>query len=150
MKKIVSKILIAFVVLSFLSFNYPDEPETYSLSVKIVGFRNSEGHVQCALYNKDGSLPDEDFEKYYKMQIGEINNEVSIVSFEGLPKGTYAINILHDENKNGKVDKGFILPIEGLGFSNYTALGLANRPSFGRASFEINSDKEITVQVIYM
>jgi uncharacterized protein (DUF2141 family) len=31
----------------------------------------------------------------------------------------YAINILHDEDNNGKIKKGFVLPKEGMGFSNY-------------------------------
>jgi uncharacterized protein (DUF2141 family) len=31
--------------------------------------------------------------------------------------------LLHDENKNGKIDKGFILPKEGIGFSNFQSIG---------------------------
>jgi uncharacterized protein (DUF2141 family) len=36
-------------------------------------------------------------------------------------KGTvqFAINILHDEDNNGKIKKGIIFPGEGIGFFNY-------------------------------
>jgi uncharacterized protein (DUF2141 family) len=58
--------------------------------------------------------------------------------------------IFFTKNENGEIDKGFILPIEGVGFSNYQSIGLTNRPNFSKASFELNSDKKIAVKVIYM
>jgi len=77
-------------------------------------------------------------------------NGSSTITFKNIPSGKYAINILHDENKNGKIDKGFILPIEGIGFSNFQSIGLTNRPNFSKASFELNENKTINVKVIYM
>jgi len=67
-----------------------------------------------------------------------------------LPKGKYAVNILHDENKDGKIDKGWILPTEGVGFSNIKSISPFNRPNFSKASFELESDKIIKVKIIYM
>jgi uncharacterized protein (DUF2141 family) len=81
---------------------------------------------------------------------GEIINGSSTITFKNIPSGKYAVNILHDENKNGKIDKGFILPIEGIGFSNFTKIGLGNKPNFKKASFEVKENKTITVKVIYM
>jgi uncharacterized protein (DUF2141 family) len=60
------------------------------------------------------------------------------------------VNILHDENENGQIDKGFILPIEGVGFSNYQSIGFTNRPNFLNASFELRSNKTIGVKIIYL
>ena len=60
------------------------------------------------------------------------------------------MNILHDENNNSKIDKGLLLPKEGIGFSNYQTIGLRNRPNFSKASFELNTDKTVEVKVIYM
>ena len=71
-------------------------------------------------------------------------------TFSHLPKGNYTVNILHDENNNGKIDKGLILPKEGIGFSNYSSIGLTNRPNFKKASFELTQNKTIKVKVIYM
>lgn len=60
------------------------------------------------------------------------------------------MNILHDENGNGKIDKGLLLPKEGIGFSNYSTIGLGNRPNFRKANFEVEQDLRIRVQVVYL
>ena len=142
--------LLAFALsLTPYSFAKPNA-ETFSLTIDVKNLRNEKGVVQFALYNKDGSIPDEDYEDYYKILKGEIINGSSTISFKNIPTGKYAVNILHDENKNGKIDKGFILPIEGIGFSNFQSIGLTNRPNFSRASFELKENKTINVKVIYM
>lgn len=138
---IVSTILLSFTV---------KEQNTFTLTVEIENLRNSKGEVQFALYNTDGSIPDEHYKNYFKIDKSRIENGKAEITFSNLPKGIYAVNILHDENKNGKIDKGFILPKEGIGFSNYSSIGLTNRPNFKKASFELNQNKTIKVKVIYM
>ncbi len=91
-----------------------------------------------------------EYKKYYKKDIATINNNTSTITFNDLPKGKYAINILHDENENGKIDKKFILPIEGIGFSHYTSIGFTNKPKFSKASFELDSNTKMNIKVIYM
>jgi len=134
----------------FLSFIEQNNDQTFDLTIKVDNLRNSKGIVQFALYNEDGSIPDEKYKKYFKKNIASINDKKSTITFNNLPKGRYAINILHDENRNGKIDKNFILPKEGIGFSNYESIGFSNKPKFSKASFELNSDKEINIKVIYM
>ena len=142
--------LLAFALsLTLYSFAKPNA-KTLSLTIEVKNLRNEKGVVQFALYNKDGSIPDEDYENYYKIVKGEIVNGASTITFKNIPSGKYAVNILHDENKNGKIDKGFILPIEGIGFSNFRSIGLTNRPNFSKASFELKENKTINVKVIYM
>lgn len=142
--------LIAFALsLTLYSFVNPNA-DTFSLTIEVNKLRNEQGVVQFALYNKDGSIPDKDYENYYKIAKGEIVNGSSKITFKNIPSGKYAVIILHDENKNGKIDKGFILPIEGIGFSNFQAIGLSNRPNFSKASFELKENKTISIKVIYM
>ncbi|NOR27106.1 MAG: DUF2141 domain-containing protein [Lutibacter sp.] len=105
--------------------------------------------VQFAIYNKEGSIPNEKYKKYYKKDIALITKDSSTITFTNLPKGKYAINILHDENENGKVNKGFMLPKEGIGFSNYESIGMRNRPKFSKASFELNETTVKSIKVIY-
>lgn len=147
-----ASIFISLAVgLSFFLCSFSESHlETYSLTVKVEKLQNSKGVVQFALYNKDGSIPDEDYKNYYRLEKAKIVNGKSEITFKNLPKGIYAVNILHDENNNGKVDKGLLLPKEGIGFSNYQTIGLRNRPGFSKASFELNADKTIGVTVIYM
>ena len=144
------KIFILFIAVILMSFNFPVNEETYSLTIKVKDLRNSKGVVQFAVYNKDGSIPDEKYKKYYKKDISTIKNNTSTITFNDLAKGKYAINILHDENKDEKIDKKFILPKEGIGFSNYKSIGFTNKPNFSKASFELNSNTEMNIKVIYM
>tara|TARA_R110001583_G_scaffold48522_1_gene152013 strand:+ start:1768 stop:2217 length:450 start_codon:yes stop_codon:yes gene_type:complete len=147
------KIALLFITFTLLSFNKLVTEETYSLTVKVEGFHNSNGEVLFALYNTEGSIPDEKYEKYFKKGISQVDeNSTATFTFKNLPKGSYAVNILHDENKNGKIDKKFMLPIpkEGVGFSNYESIGLSNRPKFSKASFELNSNMTKVIKVIYI
>ena len=95
-----------------------------SLTVSVNKLRNSNGNVLFALYNTEDAFPDEHYKKYYKILRGKIENGSSLVIFENLPPGKYAVNILHDENKDGKIQRRFILPLEGIGFSNFQSLDL--------------------------
>lgn len=141
---------LVFLVGYSFTFKNEHKSETYSLTIEVKNLRNAKGIVQFALYNKDGSIPDEDYENYYKILKGEIISGSSTIIFKNIPSGKYAVNILHDENKNGKIDKGYILPIEGVGFSNYQSIGLTNRPNFSKASFQLKENKTISVKLIYM
>ena len=144
-------ILISFIfVLISFSFTSESEKGTISLTVKVDNLQNSNGVVQFSLYNQDGTIPDEHFKKYYLQQKSKVKNNSATITFTNLPKGTYAVNILHDENDDGIVDKGFMLPIEGLGFSNFDALNLFNRPSYKKAQFVLESDTTMNIPIIYM
>lgn len=66
--------LIAFAILLALYSFTSSNADTYSLTIEVKNLRNTKGIVQFALYNKDGSIPDEDYENYYKIEKGEILN----------------------------------------------------------------------------
>jgi len=149
MEQIIKKIVFVFIFITFVSFNKKDFEESYSITIKVNKLRNSKGVVQFALYNTEGSIPDEKYKRYYKKKVAPITKDSSTVVFTNLPEGKYAINILHDENENGKIDKGFMLPKEGIGFSNYQSIGIRNRPKFSKASFLLNSDTVKEIKVIY-
>lgn len=143
MKKLIS------VLFLLLFFNYSYSQESYSLTLKVTDLRNSTGVVVFALYNKDGSIPDEKLKKSYKKEFVAITRNSATVTFNNLPKGNYAVFVLHDENKNNKIDKKFILPTEGVGFSNFQTINLSNRPSFSKASFLINENLIKSIKIIY-
>lgn len=139
---------LAVVLLLFSSFQQK-EAATFQLKVNVNELRNAKGLVQFALYNKADAFPDEDYKKCYRILSAKIENGSSEVTFENLPAGQYAINILHDEDSDGRIKKGLILPKEGIGFSKYQSIGLSNKPSFKKASFALKEDKEINITVIY-
>ena len=59
--------------------------------------------------------------------------------FDGLPRGGYAIAVIHDENGNAKLDTFAGIPREGFGFSRNPAIGFGP-PRFAAARFAIESD----------
>ena len=104
-----------------------------------------------AIYNKDGSIPDQKFKKYYRKESASIVDNKSEITFNNLPQGLYAVIILHDENNNGKIDTKFMLPLpdEGVGFSNYNDFRLNNRPNFKKARFNLKNDSTVVVKINY-
>lgn len=150
MKTIFNTLLVISLTMLITSFSDRRPENAYSLTVEVTGLRDSDGILQFALYNKEGSIPDEHYRNYYRLLKTGITNGSAKITFEDIPAGIYAVNILHDENENGKIDKGFILPKEGIGFSNYESIGLRNKPSFKKASFNLHADTFIVIKVIYL
>ena len=148
MRKSILIIQVFLLLVMFSSFQ--KQEKTYPLTVKVMELRNSKGVVQFALYNTEDSFPDEHYKKYYRKLTAKIANGASTVTFENLPVGRYVVNILHDEDGDGKIKKGIILPKEGIGFSNFQSLKITNRPTFKKAAFDLDSQKSIEVDIIYM
>ena len=68
------------------------------------------------------------------------------LSFKDLKPGAYAVQVMHDENGNGKLDANFLgMPVEGYGFSNNPQV--MRRPTYDEARFELAADAAITVQL---
>lgn len=144
---------LVYLLFSLITMGHPSPNNgLYELTVQVNDLRNNDGEVIFALYNEDGTLPDEKYKHFYLKGASEINNNSAEYVFTDLPKGNYAVNILHDENLNGKIDKRRFPPTpkEGIGFSNYDSIGLRNKPNFSNASFRLDSTMAINVTVIYM
>lgn len=97
MKQLQSISLMLIVSTILLSFTAKKQ-NTFTLTVEVENLRNSKGEVQFTLYNTDGSIPDEHYKNYFKIDKSRIENGKAEITFSNLPKGIYAVNILHDEN----------------------------------------------------
>ena len=124
--------------------------QAQTLTVVATGLKNDKGEVQFSLYNKKGTIPDKTLSKYYKMKRVAITGTTAKAVFKDLPKGRYAVSVFHDENNNGKIDKGLIMPKEGVGLSNYKTINFFNLPNFKEASFLLEHNKEVKIGVIYL
>jgi len=123
------------------------QPKTVSITVQIDGLKNKNGYVGIALFDGHGDFPEGDglVTKYV-----EANGSSIEVTFEDLEPGTYAIAVLHDENGNEEMDYNeYGMPEEGFAFSN-NAMGQEGPPSFGDASFEVNADKVVSIDMMYL
>ena len=140
------KVLLAIAIILFTSLT----TQAYNLTVIAKGLKNNKGKVQIAIYNKDGTIPDKEQNKYYKMKRVSIHSKEAKTVFKNLPKGRYAVSVYHDENNNHKIDKGLIMPIEGVGLSNYKSVNPFHLPNFKNASFILNHNKRVVIKVIYL
>ena len=78
---------IAIFAIATILFSFIEPKEAvYSLTVTVNNLRNQNGLVQFALYNKNGSIPDENYSNYCKMLKGEIVNNSSKITFTNIPK----------------------------------------------------------------
>lgn len=110
-----------------------------SLTVSVSGIRNDKGQVFIQLWNAPGGFPKQ-AEKAYKYVAIDANkavNGVITTTFSSPAPGTYAVSILHDENRNGKMDtNAFGIPKEGWAVSNKVITHM-HAPSYQQASFQL-------------
>jgi len=113
-----------------------------NIQIEIINLESSDGFVMIALFNSEESYNEE--EKSYKNAKLKITEGKVQYMFEDLPFGEYAIKLFHDENGNGKLDKGmFGIPTEDYAFSN-NAKGSMGPADYSDAKFLLN--KKLVVQ----
>ena len=118
------------------------------LTVTITGVQGDKGEILIGLYNTNNKTF-ADTSKYFKKVTLSIDDENLTTTFKELPKGVYAVAVIHDENKNTKLDKNFFgVPTEGYGFSNNNRFMLRGA-TFEESQFELDKDKKIVVKMGY-
>jgi uncharacterized protein (DUF2141 family) len=115
------------------------------LMILVDQVRNTNGFVRVEVCDEHEFLKSCKISGYAKAVRG-----TTAISIEGLPKGTYAAQVFHDENANHRVDRGlFGVPKEGVGFSNDFKIGL-RAPKFAEAAFAYaGGDQQVAVHLKY-
>lgn len=129
--------------LSLLSFS-----RSPSLTIVFSGIKEIPGSsLMVAVYNNKESFLDSE-KMFRKVEIPVDSATISCL-FEALPEGKYAVTVYHDENHDGRMNrKWYGPPDEGYGFSNNFTSSI--RPArFSDASFELNKNKTIDIQIVY-
>ena len=121
-----------------------------TLFVHVSGVRNASGNIRLGFYTSS-----ENFDKDKPTFIKFIEKATMVkgtlsASFTGIKPGIYGIAILDDENNNGQMDYGLILPKEGFGFSDYYHTGLS-KPKFQQFYFIFGTkDKTVEIKLRYL
>ncbi len=135
------KYLILFLI-SFFSFS-----QSNKLEIEIPNVDEG-GTIYIAIYDnaKDFDSGDNSPE-IMALNIIEPINKGLYNKIVDLKKGKYGVKVLIDTNGNADIDLNFFgLPKEQFGFSN-NVLGLFGAPKFDKASFELNMDKKIIINL---
>lgn len=109
-----------------------------------------EGELVVLLFNSEDSWLEA--EQYYKIIKVQPLEETQKITLENIPFGSdYAIEVIHDENNNLKMDMRILpypKPKEGVGVSNNTFR--AGPPEYEKAKFSVDKTTiELSIQMIY-
>ncbi|MES2464102.1 MAG: DUF2141 domain-containing protein [Armatimonadota bacterium] len=122
------------------------------LVVTVTGIRNDKGHIAASLFDGEKGFPNDDA-RAVAHQLGPIKDRTATITFDSLPPGNYGVALLHDENKNNKMDSNrFGFPREGYGVSN-NPRPTRRRPRFTDARFTVSQtskEQSIAIKVVYL
>jgi uncharacterized protein (DUF2141 family) len=115
-----------------------------SVRVRVATFRNTDGALQCRLFQKPETFPDGNGVRTVR---ATIRGTVADCAWEGVPPGTYAIAVVHDENANRRLDKNlFGVPSEGYGVSNNHTYALS-APTWDESKFTVTTSDPVFMHV---
>jgi uncharacterized protein (DUF2141 family) len=138
--------MIAFrLILGSLFASSLASAQAATLTVRVTEVRETQGHLLLSL-NDSAAAWDGHAQALQRGRKAATGNE-AVFEFRDLPPGRYAVQVMHDENDNGKLDTNFMgMPVEGYGFSrNPRSL---RKATFEEAQFELTGeDQAIEVQL---
>jgi uncharacterized protein (DUF2141 family) len=110
------------------------------LTVDVAQMRSAKGLLRVCLTSAPDNFPNcvDDADAVTRtVPAGE-----HALDFTGLPRGDYAVAVIHDENGNAKLDTFAGIPKEGFGFSRNPRI-LFGPPRFTAARFTLASDADV-------
>ena len=118
------------------------------LKVRVVDLRNKRGHLRLGVFDRSAGFPGERGNALLWKSV-PANSDDRSFSLE-LPRGRYAVVVLHDENGNKKLDRNFLgIPTEGYGVTN-NPKPRARAATYGEAAFTLPPEgAEMKVSIQY-
>ena len=112
-----------------------------TIVVQLNGIKEQSGQVLLSLFKSDEGFPTHP-EKAFRWSKVKVTSSSLIISLDGLPLGTYAIAVVHDENSNNVMDRNWLgLPDEPYGISN-NITGTIVPPKFDEAKFTVTGKRD--------
>jgi uncharacterized protein (DUF2141 family) len=119
---------------------------TYTLTVVVDGVNNLGGNVGLLLFNSSKGWA-EDRSAALKDITVPAHEGTNTIEVPGLPAGEYAAALVHDVNKNHKLDRNFIgQPKEQWGLSN-DPHAVIKTPSYGSCTFKLTGNMQIHIKM---
>ncbi|PLX07528.1 MAG: hypothetical protein C0596_11415 [Marinilabiliales bacterium] len=138
-----SILIIAVIIANSFCIN------AQKLTIKIGGIRNTKGTIKLAFFTNNDDFKSEKptIEKIVDKNF--VRNGFICLNYTDIPKGTYGIALLDDENEDGEMTFKCFVPVEGYGFSNYIHKGMS-KPNFNKFSFKFDADLIVIIKVKYI
>ena len=108
-----------------------------TVTVQVSALRSDRGMLLVAICDAESFLTR--FCPYFTRARAEAGTVV--VDIENVEDGSYAVQVIHDENDNRQFDRNFLgIPGEGYGFSNDAIGFFYTPPDFADAAIEVAGD----------
>lgn len=118
-----------------------------TLDIDVVNLRSERGLIRICLtadpQNFPGCIDDS------RAVTRSVPADTPTIRIEGLARGDYALSVIHDENRNSKLDTFAGIPREGFGFSRNPRIGFGP-PRFAAAEFTISGPSREQVRMRYL
>jgi len=142
---VLSKNLICFVLL-IISTGLMGQ----TIEIRIKNIRNTEGNISLGIFANQTEFSTEKPFYESKYDLKDVTGNVLVLKIP-FQSGRFGVSVLHDQNKNGKMDYNiFGIPREGFGFSDFYHRGI-RKPHFDDFDFfiEKNEVKLVIVKMKY-
>lgn len=117
-----------------------------TLRVRLEGVRAAEGTIRLGFYDSEAQWKTEKSSFQRAASKASLQDGTVEFTIDDVKSGEYAIAIADDENNNGEMDWGWILPKEGFGFSNYELKGI-RRPQYSDFKFQLLPEGETSIVI---
>jgi len=119
-----------------------------TVTIEISALRNGDGSVLIALCDEAAYLSASC--TYFDRRTAGAGTPI-VVNFVDVAAGTYAVQVIHDENDDNEFDTNFLgIPSEGYGFSNNPDAAFGP-PDFEAAAIAIDGDRVVVpVRMFYV
>jgi uncharacterized protein (DUF2141 family) len=117
-----------------------------TITVTVARLRNTRGVLECTLFTERG------FPMHPELGAGQQHASIrpdrtATCRFDGVPPGTYAVGVMHDENANGKMDFNWLhMPAEGYGFSNNHTHAFS-APRWKESCFTLEPGTDVVLEI---
>jgi len=136
-------------VFSFFTLVYFSTAYAGDLQVTVNNIHNDKGYLLVSIYNDATAFKNENVNNMHTYIAIPAKTDTQTITLHDFPIGTYAISILHDENKNNQfnMDKQGT-PLEGYAYSNN--VGLTSTPTYEQAAFKHQQDNtSVDMKLLY-
>jgi len=104
--------------------------------------KHDRGEVRCGLHNRKNWM-----EEFIEGTQAKPRGGKAVCVFEGIPSGTFAVAVHHDEDGDGKMPTNMVgIPKEGWGVSRNASSGMFGGPTFDDAKFSV-SDEPVSLEI---
>ena len=123
-----------------------------TLVIHVEGLRDTIGAIHFGFYDSAAQWDTKksNFQRHRRKGGRVVNGRVTY-TIEDVPAGHYGVALVDDENDNGEMDWGLLLPKEGFGFSDLESTGL-RRPGYEEFDFVLRAGEtvEVVMRVRYL